>query len=124
MFYYGTTTTTMHELSVALSLLDEVAAVAEREGATRVASVRLRLGRMSGIARDALLFSWELARMQTVASDAALLVDDVAVAVWCRTCEGERAVREHEGLACAECGAIALQIVRGREIELFAMEVV
>ncbi|GAC1304999.1 MAG: hydrogenase maturation nickel metallochaperone HypA [Vulcanimicrobiaceae bacterium] len=113
----------MHELSIALGLLDAVGAAAEREGATRVSSVRLRLGRMSGIARDALLFSWELARADTLASDARLLIDDVAVAVWCRDCGCERAVREGEGLTCAACGAIAPQIVRGREIELIAMEV-
>lgn len=114
----------MHELSVALSLLDEVGSAAEREGASHVARVHLRLGRMSGIARDALLFSWELARANTVASDAALVIDDVDVAVWCVTCDGERAVRTGEGLSCAQCGTVAPALLRGRELELFAMEVV
>jgi hydrogenase nickel incorporation protein HypA/HybF len=116
--------TAMHELSLALSLLDQVGAAAVREGATRVASVRLRVGRMSGVVRDALLFSWDLARADTVASDATLLIDDVAVAVWCSRCDGERAIREGEGLTCSQCGAIAPTIVRGRELELVAMEVV
>lgn len=113
----------MHELSIALSLLDEVGTVAAREGATRVANVRLRLGRLSGVARDALLFSWELARAETIATDAALLIDDVPVAVWCPSCEAERAVRDCEGFACSACGTIAPTIVRGREIELIGMEV-
>ena len=76
-----------------LSLLDEVDAAVMREGATQVVSVRLKLGRMSGIVRDALQFSWELARADTAARDAVLLIDDVPVAVWCRRCAGERAVR-------------------------------
>lgn len=114
----------MHELSLALSLLDEVGAVAAREGATRVASVHLRIGRMSGIVRDALLFSWDLARADTVACDATLVIDDVAVAVWCPGCDAERPVRDGEGLTCSQCGAVAPTIVRGRELELVAMEVV
>ena len=114
----------MHELSLALSLLDEVSRAAEREGAARVASVRLRLGRMSGIVRDALVFSWELARADTVASEAELQIEDVPVAVWCQRCDAERAPREGGGLECGTCGAIAPTIVRGREMELVAMEVI
>ncbi len=114
----------MHELTFALSLLDEVGAAAERERATRVTSVHLRLGRMSGVVRDALLFSWELARADTVASDAVLVIDEVPVAVWCPKCDGERAVRDGEGLTCVQCGTIAPTIVRGREVELTSMEVV
>ena len=114
----------MHELSLALSLLDEIGAAADREGATQVASVHLRIGRMSGIVRDALLFSWDLARADTLASDAELHIDDVPVTVWCPRCDAERGVREGEGLTCEVCGAIAPTIVRGRELELVAMEVV
>jgi len=113
----------MHELSLALSLLDEIGAAAEREGTTRVASVHLRLGRMSGVMRDALLFAWDLARADTVASNASLVIDDVAVMVWCPRCDGERSVRDGEGLVCLECGAVAPTIVRGRELELVSMEV-
>lgn len=113
----------MHELSVALSLLDEIGAAAAREGATRVASVRLRVGRLSGIACDALRFSWELARAETVAADAALIIDEIPIALWCAACDCERAPLEGAGLTCSACGALAPSIVRGRELELVAMEV-
>ena len=42
----------MHELSIALSLLDLVAEEAGRRG-VRVAAVHLRLGPLSGVVRDA-----------------------------------------------------------------------
>lgn len=114
----------MHELSLALSLLDQVGAVAEREGATRVANVRLRLGRLAGVARDALLFSWDLAREGTVAGDASLTIEDVAPVVWCPRCDGERPVRDGDFLICGQCGTVTTTIVRGRELELVAMEVI
>ena len=113
----------MHELSVAMSLLDEISEAAAREGASTVSSVRLRVGRLSGIARDALLFAWDLARADTVAAEADLQIEDVEVAVFCERCQAERAPGAHAGLACGTCGAVASTIVRGRELELVAMEV-
>ena len=113
----------MHELSVALSLLDEIDRAAEREGATRVERVHLRIGRLSGIARDALLFAWDLARVDTVASTAQLHIEDVEVIVYCAACQSERAPLSGAGLTCGTCGTIASELVRGRELELVAMEV-
>ena len=114
----------MHELSVALSLLDEIGEAAVRERATSVSSVRLRVGRVSGIARDALLFAWDIARADTVASKAELHIEVIDVAIYCTHCLAERAPRAGGGLACATCGTIAPHVVRGRELELVAMEIV
>lgn len=113
----------MHELSIALSLLDQIGAAASREGVSSVASVRLRVGRLSGIACDALRFSWDLACEDTVAAGAALVIEEIPVALWCEACACERAPRDGEGLTCSGCGAIAPSIVRGREIELVTIEV-
>ena len=113
----------MHELSLALSLLEEVSGAAERENASRIASVRLRLGAMSGVARDALLFAWEVARTDTLAAGAELQIENVPVALYCPACRAERAPLEGAGFCCGTCGASAPTVVRGRELELVAMEV-
>jgi hydrogenase nickel incorporation protein HypA/HybF len=113
----------MHELSVAMSLLEEIAGAAERAGATHVASVRLRVGRMSGIATSALQFAWELARVDTVAANAELHIDDIDVAVYCPACQSERSPLAGAGFTCGTCGTLTSTVVRGRELELVAMEV-
>lgn len=113
----------MHELSIALSLLDEIANVAQREKATRVSRVRLRVGRMSGVARDALLFAWELARSDTVAAQAELLIEDVPLSVFCSRCQCERATLEGGGLVCGICGAPSPTVVGGRELKFVSVEV-
>jgi hydrogenase nickel incorporation protein HypA/HybF len=114
----------MHELSVAMSLLDEVGNVATREGATSVAGVRLKIGRMSGIAHDALLFAWALARADTVASSAELHIEDVDVIVFCPNCEQERTPIQGGILLCSVCGASTPKVVHGRELQLVGVEVV
>jgi hydrogenase nickel incorporation protein HypA/HybF len=113
----------VHELSVALTLLDEVGNAAARERATGVSTVRLRVGRMSGIARDALLFAWDMARADTIADKAELHIEDVDVTVFCPRCEEERRPVEGGGLVCGTCGTTAPSIVHGRELELVSMEV-
>lgn len=113
----------MHELSVALSLLEAVQETAARDGIDKVLAVHLRVGALSGIAPEALKFSWELATAGTVAAHSALRIEDVPLAVFCEHCAAERAPRSNGGLVCPACGSTCPTIVRGRELQLVAMEV-
>ncbi len=85
--------------------------------------MRLRIGRLSGVTPDALQFAWELARADTVAADAELCIEDIPVAIFCADCQREGEPVDGGGLVCSACGQAAPTIVRGRELELVAMEV-
>ncbi|MDP9104959.1 MAG: hydrogenase maturation nickel metallochaperone HypA [Candidatus Eremiobacteraeota bacterium] len=113
----------MHELSVALDLLEGVQQTATRDGIDRILAVHVRVGALSGIAPDALKFSWELATAGTVAADSVLRIEDVPLVVFCDRCAGERAPRSASGLTCPSCGSACPTILRGRELQLVAMEV-
>jgi hydrogenase nickel incorporation protein HypA/HybF len=113
----------MHELSVAMSVLDGITRTARARGIDRVTAVHLRIGAMSGIAPEALAFSWELAAAETLAAGSALHIENVPVAVFCERCDGERMPATGTGLVCPVCGAPAPRILRGRELHVVAMEV-
>lgn len=113
----------MHELSVALALLNGVNEAAERDGIERVSAVHVKVGALSGIARDALLFSWEMACADTIAAGSELRIEDVPVEVFCDQCGETRAPVLGTGLLCPVCGVPAPNIVRGRELQIVAMEV-
>jgi hydrogenase nickel incorporation protein HypA/HybF len=113
----------MHELSLALSLLDGISRTAEEQGIERVTAVHLRIGALSGIARDALAFSWDVATADTLAAGSELRIEDVPLAVYCELCESERAPKPGTGLVCPVCGRAAPRILRGQELQLVAMEV-
>ena len=51
----------MHELSIAISMIDQITEESANRGGLDVEAVHLRLGVFSGVDKDALLFSWELA---------------------------------------------------------------
>ena len=113
----------MHELSVALGLLEGVEETAAKQGIERVAAIHVRVGALSGIAPDALLFSWDLATEDTIAAGSTLQIETVPLAVFCERCAAERAPRPGSGLVCPDCGGACPTIVRGRELQLVAMEV-
>ncbi len=51
----------MHELSIAISMIDQVAEESESRGGLKVEAVHLKLGLFSGVDKAALLFAYEMA---------------------------------------------------------------
>jgi hydrogenase nickel incorporation protein HypA/HybF len=113
----------MHEITVALSLLEGVEATAREQGIERVSALHLRVGALSGVVRDALLFSWEVASAETICEGSQLHIEEIPLVVFCERCGVERAPRPGTGLVCPECETPSARIVRGREMQLVAMEV-
>ena len=113
----------MHELSVALALIELATEKAGEIGGGRVEAVHLRLGRLAGVAKDALAFSFDLASGGTPVDGARLVIEEVPVMVFCPECRAERAANEAGGLRCSVCGTLARDVTRGRELELTALEV-
>ena len=92
----------MHELSIALSILDLVSEEAVRQGG-RVAAVHLKLGPLSGVVKEALVSAYDLAREGTSLAQAELVVEDVPLVAYCPACAAERTLPAQE-LCCPICG--------------------
>ncbi len=111
----------MHELSIALSLLDLVEEEAGRRG-VRVTAVHLRLGPLSGVVRDALVSAFELAREGTPQEQANLVIEEVPVVVSCPRCAAPKMLESAWELCCPTCGTPTPEILSGRELDLVALE--
>jgi len=68
----------MHELSIAVNIVELASEEAERHGGARVEVVHLKLGALSGVVKDALLFSWDLACADTPIAGCRLAIEDTA----------------------------------------------
>lgn len=112
----------MHELSLALNLVDLVREEAERQGG-RVCAVHLRLGKLAGVVKEALLTSYEMASADTPLAGSRLVIEEVPVAVHCGRCGVEREIDPAQWLTCPVCGEPTADVRRGRELELVALEV-
>jgi len=113
----------MHELSIALSIVDGVLEEAQQHGAAQVEVVYLRLGRFSGVDKEALLFSYEIATQGTPLAQSRLMIEDVEVTLFCPVCRAERPSREWPLLVCSDCGATGERVVHGEELEINKLEI-
>ena len=66
----------MHELSIAVNIVDIASEEAKRLSARRVDVVHLKVGALSGVAREALLFAWQLASDDTAVAGATLTIEE------------------------------------------------
>jgi hydrogenase nickel incorporation protein HypA/HybF len=112
----------MHELSIALSILDLAAEESERHGG-RVAAVHLKLGPLSGVVKEALLSAYDLAREGTPLERADLLIAETPLTAYCHACAAERTLHSPQELCCPTCGAPTPDVLSGRELEVVALEI-
>jgi hydrogenase nickel incorporation protein HypA/HybF len=113
----------MHELSIAIGLIDLATEEAARQGNVRVATVFLRIGPLAGVVSDALRFSFDLAADGTPVQGARLEIEEVPVIVRCEPCGADRMLTDPQRIRCPMCGEPAA-VIGGRELELTAMEVI
>lgn len=112
----------MHELSIALGIVEGAREEAERLDQGRVTAVFLKLGALSGVVREALESSWEIACAGSPLEGSRLEIEDVPVIVWCPTCEALRTLDSVQFFACAACGTPTGDIRQGKELQVVALE--
>ncbi|HTC22807.1 MAG TPA: hydrogenase maturation nickel metallochaperone HypA [Gemmatimonadales bacterium] len=112
----------MHELSIAVGIVEIAQEEAERLGG-RVSAVHLKLGALAGVAPEALLSSYEVACEDTPLEGSRLVIEQVPVIVYCPRCNGPRALSSVQLFCCSECGTPSADIRQGRELELVALEI-
>jgi hydrogenase nickel incorporation protein HypA/HybF len=114
----------MHELSIALSLVDAITSEAPRLGdGVRIIAVHVRIGALAAVVPEALQFSFDVAAADSMVSGARLVIERVPVAVRCDTCGKPRTLEAPQPLQCPVCGTPASAVLAGRELELVAVEV-
>jgi len=111
----------VHELSIALSLVEGAEEEVARQGGGRVSSVHLKLGPLSGVVKEALLLSYDLACADTCLEGSTLVIEEVPVRIACAQCGEERGAVSMQCLECVTCGS-AGPVVSGNELEMVALE--
>jgi len=113
----------MHEASIAQNMLEIAEENCKKAGYSRIESIRLRIGRASGIMPDALLFAFDAVKIDTIADKATVIIDEVPVSGLCSNCSKEFVTENAYVLCCPECGSNSFKTKTGRELEIVDMEV-
>jgi hydrogenase nickel incorporation protein HypA/HybF len=111
----------MHELSVCLSLIEQIQRVAEENGAQSVTRIELSIGPLSGVEPELLRNAYPLAVAGTIAGDAELIITISEIRVTCNECGAESAASVNR-LVCGECGNYRTEVTSGDELILQRLE--
>jgi hydrogenase nickel incorporation protein HypA/HybF len=115
--------TTMHELSIAINLVEVAEAAVQHLNVARVESVHLRLGVFSGVVADSLFFAYDIATEGTLLAGSSLVIEVVPLVIYCPKCEIEHELNNIQLLECPGCGTASNEIRQGKEIEIAYLEV-
>lgn len=111
----------MHEFAVCQGLLSQVARIAAEQGSDKVERILLQVGGLSGVEPSLLERAFEVARIGTVAEQAALEIESGPVVVRCRECGGSSAVPPNR-LLCGYCGDWKVSVTEGEELMLLSVD--
>lgn len=113
----------MHELSIAMEVLDIVEREAARHGAGSVSRIHLRIGDLAGVQADALSFSFDAVKSEKpLTGNAELFIERVPVRVRCTPCGSD-----FEGgdllVTCPMCGGFETRLLQGQELDIAGIEI-
>jgi hydrogenase nickel incorporation protein HypA/HybF len=112
----------VHELAVCQGLINEAERLALEHGAERVDRIVLSIGPLSGIEPELLKRAFDIARMDSVATDAELEIETGPVVIECRSCGASGEVQVN-CLLCPSCGDWQVNMTQGDELLLLRLEV-
>ena len=112
----------MHELSIAASLLEAVAAQVRAGEVERVTAIHLVAGERAGIVEDSLRFCFDLLAAGTVAAGARLSLRRTPMRFYCEGCAADYSPAEAD-FACPHCGAYGRVVDDGAGLLIESLEV-
>ena len=108
----------MHEMAITQSVVD---AIVTRLGDAAVKTVRLEIGRLSGVVPDSVRFCFDVLCTGTSLEVARLDIAEPAGRARCRDC-GEEFALDDFILLCP-CGSADVSVLAGRELRITSVEV-
>lgn len=113
----------MHELSITEHILEYAMEEAQKQNASRILAIRLRIGSFSGVVPECIQMYCDLLAEGTMAEGVQIEAAVIPTKVCCRECGKESEITPHS-LCCPHCGSLKLQRLSGREFLIESLEVV
>lgn len=112
----------MHEMSLCESMLQLMEEQAKSQSFSRVKSVWLEIGQLSGVEINALRFGFEVVMRNSLAEGAELHVIDKPGQAWCLQCSKNIEISQRFD-PCPHCGSHQIQVTGGEEMRIHELEV-
>ena len=107
----------MHEMSIAMSIIDLATGEAQKGNAQKIVEVELDIGTISGIEIQALNCAMEIAVKDTMLESALIKINRIEAVSECLEC-GEFFNSEQTFSQCPRCSELNTRIIKGREMQV------
>lgn len=112
----------MHEMSLVEGVRELIEEAAAREGFTRVKSVRVEIGALSGVEREAFEFCFDIVMQDGIAAGARLDIVATPGSGRCLACGRETPLAAVYD-PCAHCGGFPVEVTGGTAMRVIDLEV-
>jgi len=112
----------MHELSIAMGIVELAEKEAKKGGGSVIESIELEIGKLSGVEIEALDFAWPVAVKDTMLANAKRTIISINGKAKCADCG---LVFDIENLfdSCPKCNSYLKDIFQGKELRIKAITV-
>ncbi len=107
----------MHEMSIALNIIDIVLEAAKQERAQRINSIQVEIGAMAGVIPEALTFCFSEAQKNTLAAGAQIDFVITPATAFCAACQHTFPAFER-AVPCPRCGDMVVQMNGGTALKV------
>lgn len=111
----------MHEVSIAHSIIEIIQDAIPPATAGYVSSVQIKVGALSAIETDALLFAFDIVKAKTALSKASLLIDHVEGKGQCSDCDTIFPMHNY-ATPCPKCNSYLVKILEGKEMKVLSFD--
>lgn len=111
----------MHEFSIVENIVTLLKQIAKDNNFVSIKKATLKVGKLRQIVPENMKFAFGVLTKDTVASSAELIIEEVPVKVFCKSCKNEFIVTDNV-YVCPNCSSFELEILTGKEIVLENIE--
>lgn len=112
----------MHELSVTESILSIALDYANKNHASRITSVNLKIGRLASIVDDSVTFYWNILARGTLCENAELQFERIPARLVCMDCGREYEILQ-DMTPCTHCNSVKVKVISGNEFSVDSIEI-
>ncbi len=112
----------MHELSIAMGIVQIAEKEAEKAHVDRVLAIDLEIGSLSGVEIDSLNFAWPMAVANSVLENAEKRIHVIKAKAKCADCGFDFDLENYFD-SCPKCGSQFKDIYKGKELRVKSLEV-
>lgn len=112
----------MHEMSLAMGVVDTIETEARKQGFERVERIVLEIGALSCVDARALEFGLEAVTKGTRAEGAAVEILVPPGIAYCFDCQANVPI-SRKGESCPDCGSYQIVVTAGEEMTIKSLEV-